>query len=219
MQRRVAIFFLTCSFCCSSFAQVKDAGLWTSFSIEKKISQAASLAINEEFRFNENVSEVGTFFTDIGVTYKLNNDLRVSGSYRFINKKRLDDSFSKRHRYYFDLSYKRKINKTTSAIRVRFQSQYADVFSSDDGAVPEWYLRPKISLRCNMKGKCTPYVSSELFYHFAVQEFDNVRYTFGMERKLSGKLDLDLFFLHQRAFNVENPAYDYIWGIGLNYSL
>lgn len=219
MFRKTSFFLLPFAFCLSSFSQEKDAGLWTSFSVDKKITQALGVSVSEELRFNENISELGTFFTDAGATYKLNDDLRASANYRFINKRKLDDSYSKRHRYYFDLSYRKKIKKITPAIRIRFQSQYADVYSSDDGAIPEWYLRPKISLRYNMKGKWTPYLSSELFYHFAVQEFDNARYTFGMERKISDKLDLDLFFMHQREFNVNRPTYDYIWGIGLTYSL
>lgn len=200
-------------------AQTKDAGLWTSFAIEKKITQSLEVSLAEELRFNENISELGTFFTDAGVTYRLNNDFRISANYRFINKRQVEDYYSIRHRYYFDLNYRKKMNKLTPALRVRMQSQYSDIFSSDDGKIPEWYLRPKISLRYNMKGPWNPYVSSEFFYHFAEKEFDNVRYTVGAERNISAKLQAGISFIHQREFNVSNAVYDYIWVVGLTYSL
>lgn len=213
----LTLIFSNCYF--FSFCQLNDAGLWSSLSIEKKFSYKISASLSEEFRFNENITELSSFFTDAGIAFKFNDDIKISLCYRLINKKQMEDYHSIRHRFYFDLALRKKIKKLTPAFRLRLQEQQIDIYSSDAGKIPEWHLRPKISLRYNMKGKWTPYLSSELFYHFAVQEFDNARYTFGMERKISNKLDLDLFFLHQREFNVNSPTYDYIWGIGLNYSL
>ena len=222
MKRKIKFLFAVCFFFFgvgSVFSQTKDAGLWTSISVDKKITQALSFGISEELRFNENVSELGTFFTDAGLTYRITDDFRFAVNYRFINKRKLDDSYSKRHRYYFDVSYRKKTGKLTPVLRVRIQSQYTDVLSSDQGGVPDWYLRPKFSLRYNLKGAINPYISSELFYTLDKRVFDNVRYTFGVERNLGDKLKADLFFLHQREFNVKKPEYDYIWGFGLTYSL
>lgn len=202
-----------------SFCQVNDAGLWSSLSIEKKFSDKVSASLSEEFRFNENISELSSFFTDAGIAFKFNDDVKISGCYRFISKRKTEDYYSFRHRIYFDIVFRRKIKKLTPAIRLRLQEQQTDIYSSDAGKIPEWYLRPKISFRYNLKGKFTPYLASEFFYHFAGKVFDNARNTVGVERKINNKLDLDLFFLHQREFNVDNPTYDYIWGIGLNYSL
>jgi hypothetical protein len=211
----VLFFFLTVHVS----SQEKDAGWWSSVTMEKKISQMISASISEEFRFNENVSELGVFFTDAGMSFRLGGVFRISANYRFINKRRMDDSYSKRHRYYLDLSYREKFGKLTPVLRVRFQSQYADVYSSPEGWIPSYYLRPKISFRYNRKGKWSPYISSELFFSISGKEFDNVRYTAGMERNINKKISFDIFFIHQREFNVERPVYDYIWGTGINYSL
>lgn len=217
--RFLSLTFFICVSCHCCPGQEKDAGLWTSISVEKNFTQNFSANISEEFRFNENVSEMGTFFTDAGILFRLNNAFRIAANYRFINKRRLDDSYSKRHRYYFDLSWRKKINRITPVVRLRFQSQYADMYSSSDGFVAEYYLRPKLSLRYNAKTKWNPYISSEFFYKMFQKEFDNIRYTLGAERKITKKLLLNIFFIHQREFNVRNPVYDYIWGFAFGYVL
>lgn len=206
--------FLSCT---GVFSQVTDAGLWTSFAVEKKFTEKISCGLGEELRFNENISELGTFFTDAGISFRASDAFRASLNYRFINKRRLDNSYSKRHRYYVDLSYRRKLGKFTPVLRVRFQSQYTDMYSSPAGFVPKYYLRPKISLRYNMKGKWNPYASGELYYRIA-REFDNVRWTVGAERGIGNNFSLDIFFIHQREFNVRAPVYDYIGGFGIGYS-
>lgn len=210
------IFFL---FPLLLYAQTKDAGLWTGIAVKKKISQQFEISVAEKLRFNENITELGTFFTHAGATWRFNPDLRISANYRFINKKQVEDYYSIRHRYYFDLNYRKKFNKITPAARVRFQSQYADVFSSNDGTIPEWYVRPKISLRCNLKGPWNPFVFSELFYHFSKKEFDNVRFSAGVERNLGSKWNAEFSFMHQREFNVNRPEHDYIFMLEFAYSL
>lgn len=216
--RLLSLTFFICVSGHCSFAQEKDAGLWTSISVEKKFTQKFSANISEELRFNQNISILGSFFTDAGITFRLNDAFRIAANYRFINRHRLDGSYSKRHRYYFDLSWRKKINRITPVARLRFQSQYTDMYSSPDGFIPEYYLRPKFSLRYNMKGKWNPYIGCELFYGIP-KELDNARYTLGAERSINKKVSLDIFFLHQREFNVRNPIYDYIWGFTISYSI
>ena len=46
-------------------SQVSDAALWTSVNIEKKINQRISIGLSNEFRFNENISELGTLYNDL----------------------------------------------------------------------------------------------------------------------------------------------------------
>ncbi|MBL0072094.1 MAG: DUF2490 domain-containing protein [Bacteroidetes bacterium] len=94
-----------------SVAQVNDAGLWTSINLEKKITKKIAVDLSQEFRFNENISELGSFFTEISAQYKLHKNLSIGAGYRFINKRELDDSYEKRHRMLFDLNAKEKFWK------------------------------------------------------------------------------------------------------------
>ena len=113
-------------------AQYNDAGLWTSITAEKKISQSFSASFNETFRFNENITELGNYFSEVGLDRKIVKGLSMGLSYRFINKRELDDSYSPRHRYFFDVSCRKKIADFAISCRTRIQSQVDNYFLPSD---------------------------------------------------------------------------------------
>ena len=204
-----------------AFSQVKDAGLWSSVNLEKKITQKLTAGLSEELRFNENITELGTAFTEIGVDYKFYKFVSLGISYRFIQKRRVDDFYSTRHRYNIDLSLKYKIKKISVSLRERFQTQYADVNTSEDGKIAERYLRNKLTLKYDLDKKYTPYISCELFYQLSNpegNEFDNIRYAAGFNYEFNKKMSVDLFYLINKEFHVNDPWTEYISGIGFNYS-
>lgn len=219
MLQRIYLLCLIFPFLAHGQSVVKDAGLWTSISLERKFSDRVTVALSEEFRFNENISELGSFFTDAGISFKINDDLKLGMSYRFINKRRLDNSYSSRHRVYADLSYRKKFKDLTLTFRARIQEQQQDIWSSEKGSIPDWYCRPKLALKYNIPGPWSPVISSELFYSIGNNQWDNIRMAAGFERKLTSSWDLNLFYMHQREFGVKNPGWDYIAGLGFSYSL
>jgi hypothetical protein len=199
-------------------AQVQDAGAWISLNFEKKITRALAFNLSEELRINENMTELGTIFSDAGISYKFKDLFKLSGNYRFINKKRLDNSYSIRHRYYFDLSFKKKIKPVDVLLRLRFQSQYKDMLSSTDGMIPENYLRTKLTVKIKFKKAFVPYLYSELFNPLNKPDqrnIDNMRYCAGLEYKINRRYMLDFFYLIQVEQNVKNPQTDFIAGMGL----
>lgn len=201
----------------SSYAQMNDAGLWLSLNGEKKITPNLSFALSQEFRMNENVTELGTFFSDAGFTYKLSKTIRASFNYRFANKRNLDDSYSKRHRYYIDLAARKKIKPFVLSFRTRFQSQYADINCSPDGKTPDYYSRNKLSLKFDLDKRYTPYIYTELFFPLFSGEgfyFDNARYCAGIEYQKNRMHTFDIFYMIQQEYNVNDPERDFIIGIG-----
>lgn len=217
MRKNLILLLLYALFLGNSTAQMNDAGLWTNVSLEKKLVSSFAVNLNQEFRFNENFSELGIFFSDLGIAYKVRKGLSVGANYRFTEKRRLDDSYSTRHRYYFDVSYKQKITLFSFSFRTRFQSQYADFNSSLDGKIPVFYSRNKLGIKYNQGGKYKPYFTSELFYQLSNpdgNEIDNVRFALGIDYELSKISSLELFYLIQQEYNVRNPVRDYVIGMG-----
>ena len=149
-------------FCTPGKGQNKDAGLWTSLNFEAKLVKKLSFNLSQEFRFNENVTELGTLFTDAGLEYKLNKHFRIAADYRYIKKRRVDDYYITRHRLYADLKYEIKLKPIQVQVRTRF-SNYAEFSRSSEGGDPEYYLRNKLSLKWDLEKHYTPYVSIELF--------------------------------------------------------
>jgi hypothetical protein len=215
------LFFITLSV---NFliAQVNDAGLWLSLNAEKKITPVLSATLSQEFRMNENICELGTFFTDAGITYKFGKIIKASVNYRFTNKRNLDDSYSKRHRYYVDLTARKKFKPLVLSFRTRFQSQYTDVFCSPEGKIPEYYSRNKMVVKFDLDKKFTPYLYTELFSPVFSGEglyIDNARYCAGIEYQKNRMHGFDFFYMIQKEYNVNNPQCDYIIGMGYFLSL
>jgi hypothetical protein len=205
----------------TAFGQWNDAQLWTSVSLEKKIVKQLSVSLSEELRFSDNITELGTIFTDIGLTWKFHKNWRLSGNYRFTNKIRLDNSYSKRHRYYFDLSYRKKFYQFSVIARTRFQSQYADVNSSETGHLSDYYSRNKLTLKYNITRKIAPYLSAEAFIPInnpKIKGIDNMRYSLGLEWEFVKNSTFDIFYLIQQEYQVKNPERDFVTGIGYCYS-
>jgi hypothetical protein len=199
------------------YSQVNDAGLWISVNAEKKITAAFSACFTEELRMNENITEAGTVFSDIGLYYKIGKRFKVSASYRFTKKRRLDDSYDSRHGFYIDLGFKEKVRPFALLARVRYQSQYTDVYTSEKGEVPKSHAVLKITLKYEDLGRVVPYVYAESYYRVnnaLYSAFDQLRLCGGIEYTLNRMHAVDIHYLFNKEYNVKHPETDYVIGIG-----
>lgn len=219
--RSFIIFFLVLNSTIQPRAQVNDACLWTSLNIEKKFTPLLSANLNQEFRFNENLSELGAFYTDIGLNYKINKSIRISGNTRFIYNHRLDDSYSKRGRYYFDLSFRQKYKPVIISFRTRFQSQYK-LYAEDDEINPIYCNRNKVTLKFDLDKKISPFLFSEIFVPLNKKinnlMIDNIRYAMGIDYKVNRMHSIDLFYMIDKELNQSNPLTNYIIGLSYNFN-
>ena len=201
--------------------QVNDAGLWSSINLQKKLNGKFTVDLCQEFRFNENISELGSFFTEASLQYKINKRISVSAGYRFINKRELDDHYSKRHRALIDLNLKHKISKVTAAARIRFQSQFADYYSSETGKIPENYLRTKLTFKYDTGKRITPSIGGETFVNLNRAEgmlLDTYRLSAGLEYEINKRTSVEVGYLLDKEIQVSEPWTSYITTVGFNYN-
>lgn len=194
-------------------AQVNDAGMWIGIDLEKKIGNGLAIQFSDEIRMNENISEVGTWFNEIGLEYRINKVISASVAYRLIQKRRLDDSYSTRHRYLINLNFREKLGNISLSFRARYQSQYRDVLSSDNGKLPDNYLRTRVMAKYDTNKKYVPFLSGETFFHLNHPEgvvFDNYRLSGGISYEWNKKSSLNLGYMVDREINVSNPWTNYI---------
>lgn len=209
-------------FCSPVKGQVNDAGLWTSVNFEAKLAKRVSATVSEELRFNENITELGAAFTDIGLNYKLNKHFQFAINYRFIQRHRLDNFYSFRHRFYADIKYSHKLKPFELSFRTRFQDQISDIGRAKDGGVPEYYLRNKLSLKWDLNKAYSPYISLELFSPLCyphLYAFDGIRTTAGFEYEFSKHHKIDIYYMIQKELNVSNPQTDFVLGLGYFFKL
>jgi hypothetical protein len=202
------------------YAQANDAGLWISANVDKRLSQSVGMSFSEELRLMENFSEAATIFSDLGLEYRFGKKLKASVHYRFLNDRRLDDTYASWNRLYLDVSYKDKLKPFVISIRERIQSQFSD-FLSSEGIEPEYYSRTKIASKLNLNTKLAPYLSAELFHPLnnpAARFIDKVRYSAGVEYPITSRHMIDLSYMIQRSYH-SVPGNDFVIVVGYNLSL
>jgi len=217
------IIFLSYSFCWAQ--ESNDAGLWTTLNIEKQFKKNTSIFLTEEFRLRENFTQLNLFYTDIGFAIKPAKFLKISFSYRNIQKYIYEDqTFSYRHRLSLDISLRKKWEPFTFAYRNRLQSEVRNVYISEDGYIPEWYSRHKFDIKYDLNKIFRPYISFELRYQIhnpRLVEGDKIwsrnRYAIGLDYKRNDRDTFGIYYLIQREFNLSEPQHLYI--IGLEYSI
>lgn len=221
MKTKIAFLFpfLLC-LVLQTYAQQKDAGLWLSAAIEKRFNKKLSASLTQEARFNENISEAGTLFTEAGMDYRFAKRWSAGLSYRFIQRRRTNDFHSIRHRYMADLSYRVRLKKLTMVPRIRYQVQYRDINTSENGRIPSKYFRGKLTARLNLEKRYTPFLSAEVFYQLGIKEkfVDNLRYMAGFDYELSKFHSLDIFYMINKEVQVNDPVTEYNFGLGYKYS-
>jgi hypothetical protein len=219
-----SFFLFSISFC---YAQTEnDAGLWTTFTVQKKITKKLALVIDQEFRLRENFQRINLFYTNLGVDYKVNKYFKLSPSYRAIQKIRLDNTVSHRHRLSMDATIKKKFNKITLAERVRYQIEVQDYLTSRKGHLPEQFLRFKTDLKYDLGSKFTPFISCELRYQirswrgndmYYNNRFHRIRNIIGVDYEMNNSHNFTLYYLIQNEYNI--PDIENIYIIGLAYTL
>jgi hypothetical protein len=203
------------------YAQVNDAGLWMSINAEKKITPAFIVSLSQELRFSENITLLGSYYSDAGIAYKINKNIHFSVNYRYINKRKKDFSYNMRHRYYFDLSIRKKIKPVALQFRSRFQGQYNKIYEISDSDEPSYYIRNKLTIKIDLDKNYIPFIYSEIsttLNNPGGNYLDMVKYCAGVEYRINRMQGIELFYLFQRQYNVENPVSDFIIGIEYNWS-
>lgn len=204
------------------FAQVNDAQAWLNIELEKKITQAFSAGFTQEVRLNENISEVGTIYSDIGVGYRFSQRFKAGISYRFTLKRRLDDTYEKRHSWYAEGSYREKFKPVELALRLRYQSRYDEANTNENAGNAENHLRTKLNVNFDLDRKYAPYLFGEAFFRLGYspyQSFDELRFGGGVEYSFNRRNKLNLSYFISKEIGVNDPQTAYVIGAGYYFLL
>jgi len=204
-----------------SRGQVQDAGLWLNVSVNKRITPALSVSFTQELRMNENITEAGAFHSDLDFTYRFGKHFRIGAGYRFSKQRRVDDSYDCRHRYNVDLSYREKIQRFLVNLRLRYESQYTDIYSSPEGTTPKNTVVPRLEVKYNLPGKFEPFIYGEPYFrvsNFLYVPFVQLRLCAGVNYSINRMHSVDLYYLFQKEYYVKHPLTEYVIGAGYTFS-
>lgn len=204
-----------------AFEPESDFGAWFSVNAQKRITRTFSLNFNPQVRFNRNLETVDQFMAELGGEVLLSRSFKASLNYRLTESNRLD-YYSTRHRVFLDVSFKQKFGRIGIGIRERFQSQFKDIYSSELGRYPAWYLRTRATVKYDTDLAWKPYASAEIFYRARDLEnpgnsVDQYRYEFGVDYSFTKDQTLNVFYMFKR--NPEERVYnEYIAGLGYSFT-
>lgn len=191
----------------------RDFELWLSAAVETKpfanSSRVAQTPLMKKlramletgYRTNENLGNGKTFYTSLGLRYKVKDWLRtgIEGRYnvrdsRSINSFRLD----------LQATLSKTIGRLDLGWRVTWQHEFIPVFRVRD------FLRNRVSAGYRIKNfPLDPEVSVETFtaLHYAGNYYAGIRYDIGTSIDVGKGQRLDLTLRHDREIGVEAPLY------------
>jgi len=206
-----------------AIAQVNDAQLWENINLEKNINPRLILRLNHEGRITENITRPSYYYLDWGANYKISKHFRSSIAYVLAQKRLPDDRWSFRHQVYADIVYRKKIKNFILNDRQMFLWQVKDFDVSSTGRFPEYYLRNKITVKYDRFFKIAPYIAGEIYYKvnnydYVQYGFNRIRYFMGCFFKKTEANEFEAYYLIERHFNVNNPQYNWIIGLGYTHT-
>lgn len=202
-------------------AQVNDAQLWMTAGVEKRITRSLSAEFTQEIQMDENITEVGTIYSEPGLSYRFSPKFRAGVACRFSLKRRMDDHYEQRLSWHAQVTYREKINPVQMIFRLRYQSRYDDAFTSPETSVANQHFRTRVTLKYDTDRKFEPWIYGETYFRTGsgfTQAFDQLRLSAGVEYRISQHHMIDLYYLVSREYNVNNPETDYITGIGYSFT-
>ena len=187
-----------------------DNESWTSIGFEKKLPYKLKLEFEQELRFKDQISTFKQTFSDISLSYKVFDGLRIQIPYRYIVYK---DKI--KQRLSFSGSYKYSFKPVDLKYRTKFQRTYEDKESTDD------MIRNKFSVQYKLGKKVEPYISGELFhpYNGEPKQLDEYRISFGLTVDIMKKNSIKIFYIFKKEdlaycpleVNVFGLAYSFNW--------
>jgi hypothetical protein len=145
------------------------------------------LSLSPEIRFTDGFS-VDKYLVQAGTKYKVTDFLSLGAGYRFIGNKRKTKDTEYLHRYEFDVTIRKNLQRFEPSFRIRYTN-----FSDDD--LEERYLRYKMEIDYDIP-KCpfTPYISAQAFHGFSIGRIEKMRYAVGGRYKIMNNNYIGLFY-------------------------
>lgn len=205
------------------FSQSQDLEVWNSIKIEKKLIKKLNASLSLGSRFNENVSKVKLFHSDLGLSYSLDKYIKFDIGYRFIRQQTdiMLRNYNNRHRFTASITLKQKVKRFKIAFRTRYQSKYDEFFTNEDSHMPTNYNRNKFTLGYNIKkNPISPFLAFEFFYRLNTDHNDinKLRSYAGINYKINKRSSFDIIYFIQQQVNVVNPMISHVLSVKYAYS-
>jgi len=204
-------------------AQVKDFQSWNAVSIDWNLTDALTASGEQEIRFDNNASHLGSYISVVGLQYKVNSWFRVGASYRYTLGYDIEELTLSNHRIYTDLNFRYKPGRFTLGYRVRYQIVFQMPSQKKFTLSNPQHLRHKFSAKYNIaKTPLYPFAEVELYESLnnpVENSIQKIRYTAGLGYPITKYCTVETYYrLYEKSYYFIKPKKDYILGLNLNFS-
>ena len=223
------LLFLLLYMTVSSHAQttnsvvVRDLESWTTIGLNKKLSEAFTLKLDQGLRLNSNSSSINQVLTDFALTYTPIKILSFSGGVRYAYNKTNSGDFENNLRLHADFGVKHDWNRFTFQYRLRLQTQNELGYTKSEGDFNINGQRLKAEIGYNINNwKFDPTVSAEIFREsgrYILPSFNKIRFTLGTEYKVKKIGELGIFYRLEHELGVTYPLTAHILGVNFTFNL
>ncbi|MBT8491476.1 MAG: DUF2490 domain-containing protein [Deltaproteobacteria bacterium] len=195
----------------SSARADNDAQLWTQASARYQVSDPFRVSLNGLLRLEDDLSQLQNAALELELGYRLHDNFRIDGGYRWSNRRNNDGEIESRHRLYLDLRPRFRIGPIRFGYRLRFQESFRP---GDDRHT----VRNRIKVSHRRLDPVTPYAAFETFHRLGDGEtirLRTLRYTAGVDYQLSKAHEVGVYFRVETPEDGQNDPNALI--AGLNY--
>lgn len=145
-----------------------EVQLWTEAGVGTGLAGDVSAYVEQNIRFDEDVTRLTAVIPEIGVEYEPWWWLRVDGAYRYSYERRRRGDLEFRHRAHADVQARHDLGEWRLRHRVRFQNRYR----GRDGHTPAVRNRAGLGLRA--LEPWVPRVTAETWHRLGVERDEDV---------------------------------------------
>jgi hypothetical protein len=169
-----------------------DFQYWNDVQLTVPISKKVDFVTQLTMRFGKNISRLNDGRFQFGFAYKPNKTWTIQPFYWFINARDSRGRFRHEDRFNLRIGYKFPIKSFGLSHRSWFEYRKRNTGNS-------WRYRPSLTFEKELpkQFKAKFYVTEEVFYDSVLKKFSRNRFTVGINKTLSKKLSLDIFYMRQ----------------------
>jgi hypothetical protein len=180
----------------SSLVQQDDNQSWNDVQLTVPMSKKVDFVTQITGRFGKNISRLNDGRFQFGFVYKPDKKWSFHPFYWNIKARDSRSRFRIEHRLNFRIGYKFPIKKFGLSHRSWFEYRIRGTGNS-------WRYRPSLTFEKELpkKFKSKFYVTEEVFYDSILDKFSRNRFTVGINRTLTKKLSVDVYYMRQNDGN------------------
>jgi hypothetical protein len=207
MKQKLLGIFLFLSILVTAQQYYDDAKARMSIGLEKKISKKLSLRLQQQDRWDKNLSRYYRGSLDVGISYKITPNIKLEADYVYIQRRKKTDRFTARHWTSVDVVFKKEVRRFSFLYRNMLQARFKEPGTAKDSYIARWYDRNKLTVKYQLSKRFEMFVAEEIYIPLnspLVKGPERSRSIIGTDIKTFRHQELELYFMYQLQLQKDN---------------